>query len=159
MTDYINNRILFLKKKLEEDEKNYIRKNIKTINKKYIKLRYYKLHTILDTNALKNGISPSSNHADDSTILIRVIIYLKEFLGISSVGIHDSIGTEIEYSPITKIIFKKETINFLNELLETDTFPFDLLRKEFNNPKKDERIAELENMRKKLMERRDLDKI
>lgn len=166
-----------MKKLLNDDEKHYMRKNLrlilpkatfrnkgdtieKTINK-YIKIRCMKKHSELDLNSLINNISPSSNHADDASILIKTIEELA-FYKINVAVIHDSIGSCLALSSIIKLIFKKKNIEYLDFLIKNDDyFPFDRLKKPFQNyniNSLDEMQMSLEQQRQKLISEREENK-
>jgi hypothetical protein len=129
----INEKINKLNKKLQNDDINYIRKNIKIpIIRKDIKIRFKKDNKEVDIKSLSNSISASSNHSDDAFILMKTILDLKK-IKIKPLVVHDSIGSNIELSSIIKIIFKKNNIEFINRIIEKDEFPFDLLKKKFKD--------------------------
>jgi hypothetical protein len=140
-----------LKEILNKDDKNYIRKNIKIEKNKYIKIRYKIKSNIIDKKSLSNSLTPSSNHADDASILFETLDNLKKYK-IKSQPIHDSIGTMIYYSSINKMLFKISNIEFINFMLKEERFPFDVLEKtKFKS-------EELEKIKIKLLEERKLNK-
>ena len=148
-----------LKEKLNNDDINYLRKNIRLgpnpFNKKYIKIRIKIKSKILDTKALERGLCPSSIHSEDASILIKVI---KECSGleIGIVPIHDSIGSKIFFSSLIKCIYKKKIIEYIDYILSEKEFPInDIISKEidkkFENDRKNKRNKFLE-IKKKIIE-------
>ena len=138
--EYVKDEILKLDKKINNlneklkiDDVNYIRKNVKIpVIGRNLKIRFKKVNTKLDVKTLSNSISASSNHSDDAFILMETILDLKK-INIRPLVIHDSIGSNIEFSSIIKIIFKKKNIEFIKRVLKNDEFPFNILKKEFKS--------------------------
>jgi len=143
--------IMKLKEKLNKDDKNYIRKNIRIDNKRYIKLRFRLKSNKLDKKALSNALTPSTNHADDASILFKTLEFCMKY-EIECIPIHDSIGTMIYYSSLLKIFFKMSNINYIENLLLKPSFPFDVL-KETNFKKK-----ELNDIKLNLLRKRDINR-
>lgn len=146
--------ILSGKKNLQEDEKNYSRKNIKykllaylgeqqVELSGYIKIRVQNKAGDLDIFNLKNNIAASSTHADDASIIIKTSWRLGR-LNIPHGVIHDSIGAPLEFSPIIKFFFKNECAEYQDYALKGYMFPFNLLNTEFSD-------TEMESSRKKFM--------
>jgi hypothetical protein len=146
--------ILSEKKNLQEDEKNYSRKNIKYkllayIGEQqvelsgYIKIRIQNKTGELDIFNLKNNIAASSTHADDASIIIKASWRLSR-LNIPHSVIHDSIGAPLEFSPIIKFFFKNECAEYQDYALKEYTFPFNLLNAKFSD-------SEMELSREKFM--------
>lgn len=136
-----------IKEKLNKDDINYIRKNIKIENKEYIKIRIKIKSNIIDKKMLSNAIAPSSNHSDDAGILFKTIEKLMRY-GIDCLPIHDSVGTMIYYSPISKFCFKESNIEYIRYLLEEERFPFNIINnKKFKNKKIEKEREELINKR------------
>jgi hypothetical protein len=117
-----------LKDKLNKDDSNYLRKNIKIDNKKYIKLRYRLKSNIIDKKSLSNALTPSTTHSDDAGILFKSLELCMNY-NLECIPIHDSIGSMIYYSSLIKYIFKMSNINFIDFLLEKESFPFNVLSK------------------------------
>lgn len=117
-----------LKDKLNKDDSNYLRKNIKIDNKKYIKLRYRLKSNIIDKKSLSNALTPSTTHSDDAGILFKSLELCMAY-DLECVPIHDSIGSMVYYSSLIKSIFKISNMSFIDFLLEKDSFPFDILSK------------------------------
>jgi len=143
--------IMKLKEKLNKDDKNYIRKNIRIDDKRYIKLRFRLKSNKLDKKALSNALTPSTNHADDASILFKTLEFCMKY-EIECIPIHDSIGTMIYYSSLLKIFFKMSNINYIENLLLKPSFPFDVL-KETNFKKK-----ELNDIKLNLLRKRDINR-
>jgi hypothetical protein len=141
-----------LKKILNNDDINYIRKNIKIEKNKYIKIRYKIKSNKIDKKSLSNALTPSSNHADDASILFNTLYTLKEYK-INAQPIHDSIGTMIYYSSINKLMFKISNIKFIEFLLENESFPFDIMEKTKFKSK------EMEELKIKLLDNRENNKL
>jgi len=133
-----SNENIKLKEKLNKDDINYLRKNLKIDKNKYIKIRYKIKSNKLDLRSLSNAITPSSNHADDASILFKTLDnFIKYEIKIQP--IHDSIGTMVYYSSISKILFKLSNLEFIEYLIKKDSFPFDKLNKtKFNSIKTEE---------------------
>lgn len=143
--------IIKLKEKLNKDDKNYIRKNIRIDNKRYIKLRFRLKSNKLDKKALSNALTPSTNHADDASILFKTLEFCMKY-EIECIPIHDSLGTMIYYSSLLKIFFKMSNIDYIENLLLKPSFPFNVL-KETNFKKK-----ELDDIRLNLLKKRDINR-
>jgi hypothetical protein len=115
-----------LKEKLNIDDKNYHRKNIKIggnwLNKRYIKIRLKTKSKIIDLNALVNSLCPSSIHSEDASILIKIINECSDY-GIGIIPIHDSIGSKIYFSSIIKSMYKKKFIEYIDYVLSEKEFP------------------------------------
>lgn len=151
----INKKIILSEKKnLQEDEKNYCRKNIKYKLLAYlgaqpveltgfIKIRVQQQAGELDLLNLKNNIAASSTHADDASIIIKTTSFLSK-LSIPHSVIHDSIGAPLELSSIIKFIFKNECAEYQEHVLKNEIFPFNLFNETFADP-------EIESLRKKFM--------
>jgi hypothetical protein len=148
-----------LKEKLNNDDINYLRKNIRlgsnSFNKKYIKIRIKIRSNILDTKALERGICPSSIHSEDASILIRVIKECSD-LKIGIIPIHDSIGSKIFFSSLIKCIYKKKIIEYIEYILSEKEFPINdiiskKIDKDFENDRKKKRNKFLE-IKEKIIE-------
>ena len=148
-----------LKEKLNNDDINYLRKNIRlgsnSFNKKYIKIRIKIRSDILDTKALERGLCPSSIHSEDASILIRVIKECSD-LKIGIIPIHDSIGSKIFFSSLIKCIYKKKIIEYIEYILSEKEFPINdiiskKIDKDFENDRKKKRNKFLE-IKEKIIE-------
>jgi hypothetical protein len=138
-----------LKEILNKDDDNYIRKNIRISDKRYIKLRFKLKTNELDKRALSNALTPSTNHADDASILFNTLEFCMKY-EIECVPIHDSVGSMIYYSSLIKIFFKLSNISYIENLLSKDTFPFDVLREiEFKKKELNEKKLNLLKKRDK----------
>ncbi len=136
-----------LKEILNKDDSNYLRKNIKLGNNKYIKIRFKLKSNQINKRALSNALTPSTNHADDASILFKTLELCMKY-EIECIPIHDSIGAMIYYSSLIKILFKLSNIQYLENLLQRDRFPFDILREvKFKNKILDEKKIDLLNKR------------
>jgi len=136
-----------LKEKLNTDDANYLRKNIRLgsniYNKKYIKIRIKIKSKILDIKALERSLCPSSIHSEDASILIKVIKECSD-LNIGIVPIHDSVGSKIFFSSIIKCIYKKKFIEYIDYVLSEKEFPInDIILKEINKKFENERKNKL----------------
>jgi len=89
----------------------------------------------IDLENLKNNISPSTNHADDASILHNSLLICKKF-NINCSVIHDSIGSHPATAALVKLIFKQANFKYIENLLEETPFPMNILEKEFTNVKK-----------------------
>lgn len=139
---------------LQNDEKNYIRKEFMIIlwnkfeinanfdtqqkqephYKEKIKTRHLvSINETVDLENLKNNVSPSTNHADDAGSLFKGVEGLRTY-NIPCSVIHDAIGTPLWASTISKIEYKKSTIYYAKYLIENEkAFPFNILNNEFKN--------------------------
>ena len=119
-----------LKEKLNKDDTNYLRKNIKLsynfYKKKYIKIRLKIKSKNLDIRALERGLCPSSIHSEDASILINIIKECSD-LKIGIVPIHDSVGSKIFFSSIIKCIYKKKIIEYIDYVLSEKEFPINTI--------------------------------
>jgi DNA-directed RNA polymerase len=148
-----------LKEKLNKDDINYIRKNIRlgpnSYNKKYIKIRIKIKSNILDTKALERGLCPSSIHSEDASILIKVIKECSD-LNIGIIPIHDSVGSRIFFSSLIKCIYKKKFIEYIDYILSEKEFPInDIVLKKIDKKFECERINKLNKfleIKKKIIE-------
>lgn len=115
-----------VKKKINLDDLNYIRINIKTgearKEKRYIKIRIKKKGNILDINALENGLSPSTTHSEDASILMKLILRCKRYK-VRVVPIHDSAGAKIYFASLLKVIYKESFIEYIKYCLSEKEFP------------------------------------
>lgn len=148
-----------LKEKLNKDDINYIRKNVRlgpnSYNKKYIKIRIKIKSNILDTKALERGLCPSSIHSEDASILIKVIKECSD-LNIGIIPIHDSVGSRIFFSSLIKCIYKKKFIEYIDYILSEKEFPInDIVLKKIDKKFECERINKLNKfleIKKKIIE-------
>jgi hypothetical protein len=115
-----------LKKILNKDDNNYIRKNIRITDKKYIKLRFRLKSDKIYKKALSNALTPSTNHADDASILLKTLEFCMKY-EVECIPIHDSLGAMVYYSSLLKIFFKLSNFNYIENLLLKDNFPFNIL--------------------------------
>jgi hypothetical protein len=115
-----------LKKILNKDDNNYIRKNIRITDKKYIKLRFRLKSDKIDKKALSNALTPSTNHADDASILLKTLEFCMKY-EVECIPIHDSLGAMVYYSSLLKVFFKLSNFNYIENLLLKDNFPFNIL--------------------------------
>jgi len=116
-------KIDMLKNKLNLDDMNYLRKNIKTGRaNNYIKIRIKKRGGSLDTGSLENGICPSSAHSEDASILILILEECRK-LGLGVIPIHDSIGSKIYFSCVLKVLYKESFIKYIDYSLSEKEFP------------------------------------
>jgi DNA-directed RNA polymerase len=115
-----------IKEKINLDDLNYVRVNIKTgearEEKRYIKIRIKKKGNMLDINALQNSLSPSTTHSEDASILIKLILRCKKYK-IKLVPIHDSTGARIYFASILKVAYKESFIEYLEHCLSENEFP------------------------------------
>jgi len=96
---------------------------IKNGNKKiYVRLYHPKIK--IDSRETKQALVPNSIHSYDASVIAFVIKICKIF-DIKIVIIHDSIGCNIIYAPIIKIIFKIANIIIIKENIKKYPFPFD----------------------------------
>lgn len=140
-----------LKKILNKDDNNYIRKNIRITDKKYIKLRFRLKSNKIDKKALSNALTPSTNHADDASILLKTLEFCMKY-EIECIPIHDSLGAMVYYSSLLKVFFKLSNFNYIENLLLKDNFPFDIL-----NEVKFRKI-DLNNKRLSFLKKRNINK-
>lgn len=131
--------------------------------KQSIKKRYQLPTQQKDIKKLTLGLSPSSNHADDASIAINCVETAKKYEILLTL-IHDSIGTHIGCSFVSKMIFKLENIKFIEYLIENDTYPFDQLNSSFldnetNLIKNKKKLQILENLRIDFITKRNKNRI
>lgn len=147
-----------LKEKLNNDDKNYLRKNIKlssnSYKKRYIKIRLKIKSKILDLRALERGLCPSSIHSEDASILLKIIKECSN-LKIGIIPIHDSVGSRIFFSSIIKCIYKKKFIEYIDYVLSDKEFPINCIiskeiDKEFNCERR-VRLNKFLNVKKKII--------
>ena len=124
--EIINKKIEKKKKEREYDDKTYWKRTmvkIKNGNKKiYVRLYHPKIK--IDSRETKQALVPNSIHSYDASVIAFVIKICKIF-DIKIVIIHDSIGCNIIYAPIIKIIFKIANIIIIKENIKKYPFPFD----------------------------------
>jgi hypothetical protein len=120
------NKINKKKKEREYDDKTYWKRTMVNINKnnKKIYVRIYHPKLIIDSRETKQALIPNSIHSYDASV-IAFVIELCEMFGIEIVIIHDSIGCNIIYAPIIKIIFKIANIIIISKNINKPPFPFD----------------------------------
>jgi len=111
--------------------------------------------TAVDTRALSSSVAASSNHSDDASVMILSIIECKKY-HVSVVPIHDAMGTSVEFSAITKIVFKKNNIKFIESNLKNEGFPMNLIREmedsDDETKKNKQKLLEMVDANKKLFE-------
>ena len=156
----IVNKIDKIKNKLKKDDKNYSRKNI-SINNKNLKIRVKNQEIGLNIKKLSNGLLPNINHSEDSSILMNVCLAAKEH-NIRLIPIHDSIGSNIYYSLILKLMFKIENIKLIEKSFINLTFPLDNIKenqeealKDLNKTKKEKFLFEFYKFEEELLIRKE----
>lgn len=119
-----------LEKKIKErefDDKNYWKRTmvkIKNNNKeKNIYVRVYHPKIKINKRETKQALVPNSIHSYDASVIAFVIELCKIF-NIKIVVIHDSIGCNIIYAPIIKILFKIANLIIIEKNIKNPPFPF-----------------------------------
>ncbi len=130
--DMLKKKIEKKKKERELDDKTYWKRTMIKINEndKKIYVRLYHPKMKIDIRETKQALVPNSIHSYDASV-IAFVIQLCKIFKIKIVIIHDSIGCNIIYAPIIKIIFKIANIIIIKNNINKPPFPFD------NNKTKD----------------------
>lgn len=141
------------KKERELDDKTFWKRSMIKINtdNEEIKIYVRVYHPIMkvDIKETKQAVVPNSIHSYDASVMAIVIKFCIKF-NIKITIIHDSIGCNIIYAPIIKIIFKIANIMILENNKYKNPFPFDNNHtKEMYKLKNEEEIKKL---KKKIME-------
>lgn len=113
----------------------------------YVRIYHPKMR--IDKQQTRQALVPNSIHSYDASVIATVIEICKEF-DIEIVVIHDSIGCNLIYAPLIKIIFKIANIIILKNNTKKIPFPFDndKLIKEY----KLTNIEEIEKLKKEILE-------
>lgn len=122
----LKNKIEKKKKEREFDDKTYWKRTMVKLNEdsKKIYVRLYHPKIRIDVRETKQALVPNSIHSYDASVIAFVIELCKIF-NIKIVVIHDSIGCNIIYAPIIKIIFKIANIIIIEKNINKHPFPFD----------------------------------
>ncbi len=122
----LKNKIEKKKKEREFDDKTYWKRTMVKLNEdnKKIYVRIYHPKIRIDVRETKQALVPNSIHSYDASVIAFVIELCKIF-NIKIVIIHDSIGCNIIYAPIIKIIFKVANIIIIKKNINKNPFPFD----------------------------------
>jgi len=122
----LKNKIEKKKKEREFDDKTYWKRTMVKLNEdnKKIYVRIYHPKIRIDVRETKQALVPNSIHSYDASVIAFVIELCKIF-NIKIVIIHDSIGCNIIYAPIIKIIFKVANIIIIKKNINENPFPFD----------------------------------
>ncbi len=112
-----------LKKKREWDDKNFWKRTLIKTNEDKIYIRLYHPNIIINKRETRQALIPNSIHSYDASVMALVIEICKNF-EIEVLVIHDSIGCELIYGPIIKIIFKIANIIILEKNTKKKPFPF-----------------------------------
>jgi hypothetical protein len=122
----LKNKIEKKKKEREFDDKTYWKRTMVKLNEdsKKIYVRLYHPKIKIDVRETKQALVPNSIHSYDASVIAFVIELCKIF-NIKIVIIHDSIGCNIIYAPIIKIIFKIANIIIIEKNINKHPFPFD----------------------------------
>jgi hypothetical protein len=112
------------KKERELDDKTYWKRTMVKIKNKKIYVRLYHPKLMIDKRETSQALVPNSIHSYDASV-IAFVIELCEMFNIEIVVIHDSIGCNIIYAPIIKIIFKIANIIIIKKNIKKAPFPFD----------------------------------
>ena len=149
----INEKIKKYKKKREFDDKNYWKRTmIKTkLNDKEhnIYVRIYHPQIRIDKQQTRQALVPNSIHSYDASVIATVIEICKEF-DIEIVVIHDSIGCNLIYAPLIKIIFKIANIVILKNNSKNIPFPFN--NDKLINEYKLTDLNKIEKLKKEILE-------
>lgn len=78
----------------------------------YVRIYHPKMR--IDKQQTRQALVPNSIHSYDASVIATVIEICKEF-NIEIVVIHDSIGCNLIYAPLIKIIFKIANIIILKK--------------------------------------------
>lgn len=123
----INDKINFLKKKIETNNTLFWKRTMISIN--YTNMNYNIYSRIpneiinLDFRKTQQSLIPNTIHSYDSSIMFKVIEICIE-LNIKILVIHDSIGCSLLHAPLVIIIFKIVNIYFLEKNSQNPPFPF-----------------------------------
>jgi len=122
----LKNKIEKKKKEREFDDKTYWKRTMVKLNEdsKKIYVRLYHPKIRINVRETKQALIPNSIHSYDASVIAFVIELCKIF-NIKIVIIHDSIGCNIIYAPIIKIIFKIANIIIIEKNINKHPFPFD----------------------------------
>ena len=143
--DVIKEEIKKLNEKLKKDDKNFWKRSMIITNKNKIFSRiYFKEKYDVDKRDTRQSIIPNSIHAYDASIMHLVILICKK-LNIKILVIHDSIGCHILLIPIIKIIFKIANILLLEINSNKKIFPLNNISKEEDLEKMIEEIIKSKN--------------
>jgi DNA-directed RNA polymerase len=132
LINILKSKIEKKKKEREFDDKTYWKRTMVKLNEdnKKIYVRLYHPKIRIDVRETKQALVPNSIHSYDASV-IAFVVQLCKIFKIKIVIIHDSIGCNIIYAPIIKIIFKIANIMIIKNNINKPPFPFD------NNKTKD----------------------
>jgi DNA-directed RNA polymerase len=112
-----------------------------------INVRVYHSLPKIDKTRSFRALSANSIHSYDASVLFLVIELCKKF-NIKVLVIHDSIGCNLIFAPIIKIIFRIANITLLEKSIDIKPFPFndENLKKNYKIKKKNEQFKNLKKM-------------
>ncbi len=114
-----------------------------------IYVRIYHPQIRIDKQQTRQALVPNSIHSYDASVIATVIEICKEF-DIEIVVIHDSIGCNLIYAPLIKIIFKIANIVILKNNSKNIPFPFN--NDKLINEYKLTDLNKIEELRKEILE-------
>lgn len=126
-----------LKKKLQNDDKNFWKRTmIKTKKNKIFARIFFRKNHKIDKRETRQSLIPNTIHAYDSSVM-HLAIQICRKLEIEILTIHDSIGSSGLTLPLIKIIFKVANILILDINNKKQIFPINngnrLSQKELEN--------------------------
>lgn len=149
----IKNKLTKKTKERELDDKNYWKRTMVKIKKdkkeKNIYVRIYHPKIKINKRETRQALVPNSIHSYDASVIAFVIELCKIF-DIEIVVIHDSIGCNIIYAPIIKILFKIANIIIIEKNIKNPPFPFNDIKTKENYKLNSE--DKIKNLKKQILE-------